>query len=93
MGTAAVQLSLLAGAKPIVTAGSQAKIEMAKSLGALAGFNYKEGDFSEKVMQATGGEFFFFCFFLLCMFISVCICYLLGFGGENISARFLQKWG
>ncbi|XP_064611597.1 LOW QUALITY PROTEIN: quinone oxidoreductase PIG3-like [Liolophura sinensis] len=56
VGTAAIQLSLLAGAKPIVTAGSQAKIETAKSLGAVAGFNYKEGDFSEKVTQATGGS-------------------------------------
>lgn len=78
MGTAAVQLSLLAGAKPIVTAGSQAKIETAKSLGALAGFNYKEGDFSEKVMQATGGEFFFFCFFFV-MYVYKCV-YLLPVG-------------
>lgn len=56
VGTAAVQLSTLAGAKPIITAGSEAKINTAKQLGALAGFNYKEGDFSEKVLEYTDGK-------------------------------------
>lgn len=58
VGTAAVQLSTLAGAKPIITAGSEAKINTAKHLGALAGFNYKEGDFSEKVLEYTDGKKF-----------------------------------
>ena len=58
VGTAAVQLSTLAGAKPIITAGSEAKINTAKQLGALAGFNYKEGDFSEKVLEYTDGKKF-----------------------------------
>ncbi|CAC5395768.1 TP53I3 [Mytilus coruscus] len=53
VGTAATQLSVLAKAKPLVTAGSIEKIDMAKSLGAVAGFNYKEGDFSLGVKQYT----------------------------------------
>ncbi|XP_076077200.1 quinone oxidoreductase PIG3-like isoform X2 [Mytilus galloprovincialis] len=53
VGTAATQLSILANAKPIITAGSTEKINMAKSLGAVAGFNYKEGDFSVGVKQHT----------------------------------------
>ena len=56
MGTSAVQLTRLAGAEAIVTAGSQAKIDKAMSLGAKHGFNYKEGPWQEKVMKATGGE-------------------------------------
>ena len=53
VGTAAVQLVRLAGAEPIVTAGTAAKLEMAKSLGAMAGFNYKEVDFADKVLEFT----------------------------------------
>ncbi|XP_046574671.1 quinone oxidoreductase PIG3-like [Haliotis rubra] len=56
VGTAAVQLVSLAGAKSIVTAGSEAKIATAVSLGASQGFNYKEGDFSQKVRDATNGK-------------------------------------
>ena len=56
VGTAAVQLCLLAGCKPIVTAGTATKIQKAKDLGALAGFNYKEVDFSEKVLEFTNGK-------------------------------------
>jgi len=56
VGTSAVQLVKLAGATPIVTAGSTEKIDLAKSLGAAHGFNYKEGSFSEKVLEATNGR-------------------------------------
>ena len=56
VGTAAVQLITRAGATAIVTAGSQEKIDFAKSLGAKHGFNYKEGSFKDKVMQATNGK-------------------------------------
>ena len=55
VGTAAVQLATLVGAKPIITAGSETKINTVLKLGALAGFNYKEGDFSEKVLEYTNG--------------------------------------
>mgnify|MGYP001795109311 CR=1 FL=1 len=41
VGTAAVQLTQLAGSRSLVTAGSEEKISMAISLGAMAGFNYK----------------------------------------------------
>ncbi|XP_005096625.2 quinone oxidoreductase PIG3 [Aplysia californica] len=56
VGTAAVQLVTQAGATAIVTAGSQKKIDFAKSLGAKHGFNYKEGSFKDKVLQATDGK-------------------------------------
>ncbi|KAM6961317.1 quinone oxidoreductase PIG3-like [Aplochiton taeniatus] len=56
VGTAAVQLALLAGAVPIVTAGSSEKLKMAGNLGAAAGFNYKEDDFAEKVRGFTKGR-------------------------------------
>jgi len=55
VGTAAIQLCLLAGCKPIVTAGSDTKLQAAKDLGAIAGFNYKTEDFSEKVLEFTNG--------------------------------------
>nr|XP_033793702.1 quinone oxidoreductase PIG3 isoform X2 [Geotrypetes seraphini] len=53
VGTAAIQLTRLAGAVPIVTAGTQEKLHMARNLGAAAGFNYKKEDFSEKVLEFT----------------------------------------
>uniref|UniRef100_A0A8C5MAD8 Tumor protein p53 inducible protein 3 n=1 Tax=Leptobrachium leishanense TaxID=445787 RepID=A0A8C5MAD8_9ANUR len=53
VGTAAVQLCRLAGAIPIVTAGSAEKLEMAKKLGAAAGFNYREEDFGTKCLEFT----------------------------------------
>ena len=56
VGTALVQLSLVAGAQPYVTAGSEEKIKMAESLGAKGGFNYKTGDFSNWIEGVTGGN-------------------------------------
>ncbi|KAK7480209.1 hypothetical protein BaRGS_00028594 [Batillaria attramentaria] len=56
VGTAAIQLCLQAGARPIITAGSAAKIETARHLGAAAGFNYKEDNVTAKVLDATGGK-------------------------------------
>ena len=56
VGTALVQLSLVAGAQPYVTAGSEEKIKMAESLGAKGGFNYKTGDFSNWIESVTGGN-------------------------------------
>jgi len=56
VGTALVQLSRLAGAVPYVTAGSEAKIKMAESLGAEGGFNYKTGNFSSWIESVTGGK-------------------------------------
>jgi len=56
VGTAAVQLVKLAGARALVTAGTQEKIDFAKSLGASDGFNYKQGSFAKHVLDATGGR-------------------------------------
>ncbi|XP_069461968.1 quinone oxidoreductase PIG3 isoform X3 [Ambystoma mexicanum] len=55
VGTAAIQLARLAGAIPIVTVGVKEKLQMTAKLGAAAGFNYKEEDFSEKVLEFTNG--------------------------------------
>jgi tumor protein p53-inducible protein 3 len=59
IGTAAVQLVKLTvdgGARSLVTAGRQDKIEFARHLGADEGFNYKDGSFVEKVLNATDGR-------------------------------------
>uniref|UniRef100_A0A8D0HB54 Tumor protein p53 inducible protein 3 n=1 Tax=Sphenodon punctatus TaxID=8508 RepID=A0A8D0HB54_SPHPU len=55
VGIAAIQLTRLAGAIPIVTAGSPEKIQVATNLGAAAGFNYKEEDFSQRALEFTKG--------------------------------------
>lgn len=56
VGTAAVQLCRQFGARAIVVAGSQEKIDLAKSLGAEEGFNYKESMFEPKVLKHTDGK-------------------------------------
>jgi len=56
VGTAAIQLVKLAGAVPIVTAGSDKKIAFAKSLGATEGFNYKTGEFKDALLKHTEGK-------------------------------------
>lgn len=53
---AAIQLVRLANAIPIVTAGTQEKLEATTNAGAAAGFNYKNEDFSEKVLAFTQGK-------------------------------------
>ena len=60
VGTALVQLSRLARARPFVTAGSEEKIKMAESLGAEGGFNYKTGQFSTWVENVTNGACYIF---------------------------------
>ena len=62
VGTAAVQLVQLVGATAVVTAGSQAKIDVAVGLGAVTGFNYKDGNFAEKVLDHTKGPLVYVCF-------------------------------
>lgn len=56
VGMAAIQLVRLAKAIPIVTAGTQEKLEATANAGAAAGFNYKNEDFSEKVLEFTQGK-------------------------------------
>ncbi|XP_055984544.1 quinone oxidoreductase PIG3-like [Sorex fumeus] len=55
VGTAAIQLTRLFKAIPLVTTSPQEKIEMAKRLGAEAGFDYKKEDFSEEALKITKG--------------------------------------
>jgi putative PIG3 family NAD(P)H quinone oxidoreductase len=56
VGTAAIQLVRDAGARAIVTAGSERKLEACRHLGAAFAFNYREGPFGPKVREATGGR-------------------------------------
>jgi NADPH:quinone reductase len=55
VGSAAIQLGKAAGARVVATAGSDAKVELCRELGADLAVNYKEGDFVEAVKDFTGG--------------------------------------
>lgn len=55
IGTMAIQLAREVGARVIVTAGSAAKLEACRELGAEVLVNYREQDFVEEVKAATGG--------------------------------------
>jgi NADPH:quinone reductase len=55
VGSAAIQLGKAAGARVVATAGSDAKVELCRELGADLAVNYKEGDFVEAVKGFTGG--------------------------------------
>ncbi|CAB4042348.1 quinone oxidoreductase PIG3, partial [Paramuricea clavata] len=55
VGTAAIQLAKLAGARALATAGSQEKLDMAEKMGAEGTANYKNEDFSEMVLKKTNG--------------------------------------
>lgn len=54
VGAAAIQLAGLFGARAIATAGSEAKVEFCRALGAVAAVNYRTQDFAEAV-RAEGG--------------------------------------
>ncbi|WP_105032572.1 NAD(P)H-quinone oxidoreductase [Arthrobacter ruber] len=56
IGVMAVQVSLALGAVPHVTAGSTAKLGIARSLGVRTLINYREQDFVEELRSATGGR-------------------------------------
>ena len=56
IGTMAIQMVAAFGAVPMVTAGSDDKLELARSLGAQVLINYKDEDFVERVRAATGGR-------------------------------------
>jgi len=55
IGTMAIQLAREVGARVVVTAGSAAKLEACRQLGAEVLVNYREQDFVEEVRAATGG--------------------------------------
>ena len=56
VGSAAVQLAVLAGARVIATAGSAEKVELCRSLGADVAINYRDRDFVDAVLDATDGR-------------------------------------
>jgi NADPH:quinone reductase len=56
VGSAAVQLAVLAGARVIATAGTTEKVEFCRSLGADVATNYLDGDFVDIVHEATKGR-------------------------------------
>jgi NADPH2:quinone reductase len=55
VGSAAIQLGKAAGARVLATAGSDAKVDLCRELGADLAINYKEGDFVQAVKDFTGG--------------------------------------
>jgi NADPH2:quinone reductase len=55
-GSAAVQLGVRAGAMVIATAGSAAKVEFCRSLGAHVAIDYRHADFVDTVLDATQGR-------------------------------------
>jgi len=56
VGTAGIQMARNSEADVYVTAGSQAKLEACRELGASLAVNYKTQDFFEAAMDATGGK-------------------------------------
>lgn len=56
VGSAAIQIATLFGARVIATAGSQAKLELARELGAEETVNYQQNDFSKAVRAWAGRE-------------------------------------
>ncbi len=56
IGTAAIQMAKAAGARVIVTAGSDEKCRRCLDLGADVAVNYREGDFTAEANAATDGR-------------------------------------
>jgi NADPH:quinone reductase-like Zn-dependent oxidoreductase len=56
VGSAGLQVALRAGARVIVSAGSDEKLARARELGADAGINYREEDLAARVLEETGGR-------------------------------------
>ena len=56
IGTAAIQLVKASGGRVFVTAGSDAKCQRCRDLGADLAINYQTGDFAEEVRAATDGR-------------------------------------
>ncbi|MGH9252833.1 MAG: NAD(P)H-quinone oxidoreductase [Acidimicrobiales bacterium] len=56
VGTAAIQLGRVVGATVAATAGTAAKLELCRSLGASVLVNYRDQDFVAAVQQATDGH-------------------------------------
>ena len=68
-----MQLAVAAGATPVVTVGSSAKLEAAKALGAVAGFNRHDGPWVDAAKELTKGLCVCACV-CACVFVCVCLC-------------------
>ena len=55
VGTAAIQLARAAGARVLATAGTAAKIERCRQLGAELAVNYRERDFADAILEHCDG--------------------------------------
>ena len=55
VGTAGIQMARQAGARVLVTVGSEEKVARTVALGAEAGINYKTTDFAARVLELTDG--------------------------------------
>jgi NADPH2:quinone reductase len=62
VGSAAVQLAVAAGCRVIATAGSDDKLEVARSLGADVAIDYRASSFVDGVLDATDGRGVDVCF-------------------------------
>ncbi|MBJ20627.1 MAG: alcohol dehydrogenase [Deltaproteobacteria bacterium] len=56
VGSAAIQLAKAQGARVIATAGSAEKLDFCRKLGADVAINYRDGDFSAAISDATQGR-------------------------------------
>ena len=55
IGTMAIQLAARTGARVLTTAGTAAKLDVCRELGAEVGINYREEDFVDRVLEETDG--------------------------------------
>ncbi len=56
VGTTAIQLAKAAGARVVATAGSQAKVDVCRDMGADLALDHTQDDFVERVKEFTGGR-------------------------------------
>jgi len=56
VGQAAIQIAFLHGARVFATAGSEAKLERARSLGAVEVIHHHQQDIAEEIKRLTGGR-------------------------------------
>lgn len=56
VGSAAIQLGVECGARVIATAGSSDKVHFCRALGADVAIDYRNEDFTQAVLDATGGR-------------------------------------
>lgn len=56
LGSAAVQIARLSGAKVIAAAGADGRVQAARDLGADYGINYRRQDLADEIARLTGGH-------------------------------------